>query len=134
MEIMNAKFLFIFSFAILIQSFSLAQNHAKGCLKDPVDTSMVEKKTFVSSRGGMPSAYSLESLAPRVRSQGDIGSCVSWASAYAAFTIVKRLEKDDTSLEPFAPLNLYNRIITQNETDCSNGSGLAQSLNLLKEG
>ncbi len=130
---MSLRLYSLFVFYVVLNNIILAQKHAKGCMKDPIDTSMVEKKKFVSSRGEMPSYYSLENYAPRVRSQGDIGSCVSWASAYTAFTIVKRLEKENPSLEPFAPLNLYNRIITKNETDCSNGSSIAESLGLLKE-
>lgn len=130
---MSKKLYSLLAFFLLLNNISVAQKHTKGCLKSTIDTSMVEKKKFVASRGEMPNSYSLERYAPRVRSQGDISSCVSWASAYTAFTIVKRLEKDDYSLEPFAPLNLYNRIITKNESDCSSGTGIPESLNMLKD-
>lgn len=130
---MSLRIYSLFVFSVLLMNIGVAQNHAKGCLKDPVDTSMIEKKKYVSSRGELPSYYSLENYAPKVRSQEDISSCVAWACAYTAFTIIKRIEKEDPMLEPFSPLNLYNRIITQNESDCSEGSGIGQSLNLLKE-
>lgn len=78
-------------------------------------------------------AYSLKTYAPAVLSQGQLGSCVSWASAYAGFTIVKRLEKNNKNLEPFSPLNLYVRYKKQfDESPCSYGACIPFALNILK--
>jgi C1A family cysteine protease len=79
------------------------------------------------------SSYSLRPFAPNVMSQGQLGSCVSWASAYAGLTIVKRIEKNNKNLEPFSPLNLYVRYKKHfNEDPCSYGACVPFALNILK--
>jgi C1A family cysteine protease len=78
-------------------------------------------------------SYSLRPYAPKVMSQGQLGSCVSWASAYAGLTIVKRIEKNNKNLEPFSPLNLYVRYKKHfNEDPCSYGACVPFALNILK--
>ncbi|MCO6490175.1 MAG: DUF4384 domain-containing protein [Phaeodactylibacter sp.] len=62
-------------------------------------------------QGGLPARASLEQYAPQRRHQGRQGSCVGWASAYAARTI---LEAETTGQNPnnvaFSPAYLYNQI------------------------
>jgi C1A family cysteine protease len=80
-----------------------------------------------------PDAFSLRQYAPEVKSQGNLGSCVSWACGYAAFTISKRIEKNNKSLEPFSPLNLYVRYKKSfNENPCSYGAVIPFALNIIK--
>jgi C1A family cysteine protease len=59
----------------------------------------------------LPERVSLEQFAPRRLNQGQQGSCVAWASAYAARTIV---QSEATRQEPnstaFSPSFLYNQI------------------------
>jgi hypothetical protein len=62
----------------------------------------------------MPAKVSLEQFAPRRMHQGRQGSCVGWASAYAARTI---LQSSATGVDPnrnaFSPSFLYNQIALQ---------------------
>lgn len=62
-------------------------------------------------QAGLPPGASLEQYAPQRRHQGRQGSCVGWASAYAARTI---LEAETTGQSPdrvaFSPAYLYNQI------------------------
>ncbi|MCO6477956.1 MAG: peptidase C1 [Phaeodactylibacter sp.] len=62
-------------------------------------------------QGALPARASLEQFAPQRRHQGRQGSCVGWASAYAARTI---LEAQTTGQRPdnvaFSPAYLYNQI------------------------
>jgi len=64
-----------------------------------------------SAKYGVPTSHSLRRFAPTRRSQGQQGSCVGWASAYAARTI---LEAAATGVKPnkttFSPSFLYNQI------------------------
>lgn len=86
--------------------------------------STVYDKAFVSeplayaalgSSGRWPAKASLLPYAPRRMHQGAQGSCVGWASAYAARTI---LEAKTTGKTPdqvaFSPSFLYNQIALQN--------------------
>ena len=104
-----------------------------GCLKDTVGEKMILKEDKPISRGGLPSAASLKRYAPLVQSQGRVSSCSGWATTYAAFTIVKRLETG-SSIGPFAPLNVYNKIKTKDnpsEINCHEGSWPKEALNIL---
>lgn len=78
------------------------------------------------------SRYSLIKYAPSVGNQGNLGSCVSWATAYAGFTIVRRIEENNPSLEPYSPLNLYVRYKKHFKEDpCSYGACVPFALNIL---
>ncbi len=63
----------------------------------------------------LPSQFSLKKYAPKPLHQGEQGSCVAWASAYAARTI---LEAQATGKNPnsvtFSPAYLYNQIHLDN--------------------
>ena len=77
--------------------------------------------------------YSLMKWAPSVGNQGQLGSCVSWATAYAGFTIVRRIEENNSSLEPYSPLNLYVRYKKHFKEDpCSYGACVPFALNILR--
>lgn len=64
-----------------------------------------------NGKNPMPSSVSLEKFAPQRLSQGKQGSCVGWASSYAARTII---HSRATGYEPnsvqFSPSYLYNNI------------------------
>jgi C1A family cysteine protease len=69
-----------------------------------------------TGQAALPPRATLERFAPQRRHQGSQGSCVGWASAYAARTI---LEAGATGKDPnsvaFSPAYLYNQIAL---TDC----------------
>ena len=52
--------------------------------------------------------YSLEDYLPEIGDQGDVGSCVGWASAYYGLTVVKRIEHG-RNYPVFSALSAYNR-------------------------
>ncbi|GJM33417.1 MAG: hypothetical protein DHS20C18_24180 [Saprospiraceae bacterium] len=59
----------------------------------------------------LPTKVSLEKFAPRRGYQGNQGSCVGWASAYAARTILHaRASGNDPDRVAFSPAYLYNQI------------------------
>lgn len=79
------------------------------------------------------SSFSLKQYAPPVLSQGQLGSCVAWATTYAGTTIVKRIEMENKANSPFAPLELYVRMKKLlRESPCSYGAYIPYALNLLK--
>ena len=62
-------------------------------------------------------------FAPPVQSQGLTPSCISWATAYAGLTIVKRIEQGSLDVSPFSAMNLYNRVRPyDNLNQCDAGS------------
>lgn len=67
----------------------------------------------------IPNSYSLKDFAPRRLNQGQQGSCVGWASSYAARTILQaRMEgvkgKSNVDKIAFSPSFLYNQIAIPN--------------------
>ncbi|MEN0006142.1 MAG: C1 family peptidase [Bacteroidota bacterium] len=63
------------------------------------------------SQNQLPRRVSLERFAPRRMHQGKQGSCVGWASAYAARTILEAQAKNaDPNSNTFSPAYLYNQI------------------------
>lgn len=91
------------------------------------------KKDTIQPIKNITAVYSLKRFAPQVGNQGNLGSCTSWASAYAGFTIVKRIEAGANNTPPFSPLNLYIRVkYHSKESPCSDGASIYSCLELLK--
>lgn len=66
----------------------------------------------------LPERFSLEKYAPKRLNQGQQGSCVAWASAYAARTIVQAAAKQqDPNATAFSPAYMYNQIKIEG-SDC----------------
>ncbi len=65
----------------------------------------------------LPERVSLEKYAPKRLNQGEQGSCVAWASAYAARTILesKRTGKNPNQVR-FSPSFMYNQISIDHRT------------------
>lgn len=64
----------------------------------------------------LPERVSLEQFAPRRLNQGQQGSCVAWASAYGARTIVQaHATEQDPNGTAFSPSYLYNQIKLGND-------------------
>jgi C1A family cysteine protease len=94
---------------------------------------VVIDSTELDTSVNISSSYSLIKYAPSVGNQGQLGSCVSWATAYAGFTIVRRIEESNPSMEPYSPLNLYVRYKKHFKEDpCSYGACVPFALNILK--
>jgi len=104
-----------------------------GCIIDPEIEKRFKKEDLPIKKGGLSNAVSLKKYCPPVGDQGQVGSCTGWATTYAAFTIVRRIECKN-NIGPFSPLSTYNKIKTGRypfQNDCA-GSSPRDALNLLK--
>jgi len=131
-EIIKRKLFTIIMTSVTLISFS-QDYFIGGCLIDTVGENMILKEDMPITRGGLPSSISLKKYVPTIKSQGNISSCTGWATTYAAFTIIRRLETG-IGVGPFSPLSTYNKIKTDdypNELDCDRGSWPKDALNLL---
>lgn len=80
----------------------------------------------------LPERVTLEKYAPKRLNQGQQGSCVAWASAYAARTIVQaQATGTDPNSSTFSPSYLYNQIKLGN--DCQ-GSYIYRAMDNMKAG
>ncbi len=87
--------------------FSLGANFDQ----EKYDKTEVFAPLAAGSWNGMPSKVSLEAYAPSRGQQGRQGSCVGWASAYSARTILhSRATGKDPNSVAFSPAYLYNQI------------------------
>ncbi|MBK6947955.1 MAG: hypothetical protein IPH16_07775 [Haliscomenobacter sp.] len=69
----------------------------------------------VSGMNSLPRRMSLQQYAPTPLHQGGQGSCVGWASAYAARTILEsRASGKNPNEVAFSPAYLYNQIHLEN--------------------
>jgi hypothetical protein len=75
-------------------------------------TNVYEPLAASSNKNKLPAAFSLLKYAPTRRNQGKQGSCVGWASAYAARTIQEAYRTDNLKPDDiaFSPAFLYNQI------------------------
>lgn len=77
--------------------------------------------------------YSLEAYLPEIGDQGDVGSCVGWASTYYGLTIIKRIEHGQ-NYPAFSALSTYNRYcFFYDKNPCYGGSQIDGSLEVLKK-
>lgn len=87
----------------------------------------------IDVNNNLPKSFSLKKYAPKVMSQGQLGSCVAWSTTYAGFTIVKRIEQENAANPVYAPLNLYVRMKSLlGESPCGDGAYIPYALNLLR--
>jgi C1A family cysteine protease len=81
----------------------------------------------------LPERVTLQQFAPKRLNQGQQGSCVAWASAYAARTIVQaQATKQDPNSTAFSPSFLYNQIKIDN-SDCQ-GSYIFRAMENMLQG
>ncbi len=83
-----------------------------------------------SPKYNLPQSSSLRQFAPTPRNQGQQGSCVGWASSYAARTILEavRTGNNPNSLA-YSPSFLYNQIGVQNCQGAFTGEALEHMKN-----
>lgn len=96
-----------------------------GAVLDPkvYDLALVHEPLAES---GLPARVSLLEYAPPRRSQGRQGSCVGWATTYAARSIVHARQTGDRI--PFSPAFTYNQVALKG----CNGTYLVRALELLE--
>lgn len=84
----------------------------------------------------LPATASLKKYAPVPKSQGDYGTCVGWATAYAARTILEAqqngwTEKTMITNNAFAPGFIYNLIKEEEDSACSDGASISNALDVM---
>lgn len=106
----------------------------RGANFDPAlyDKAEVYEPLADNAKAPLPERVSLEQFAPKRLNQGQQGSCVAWASAYAARTIVQaQATGADPNGTTFSPSFLYNQIKLGN--DCQ-GSYIFRAMDNMKAG
>ena len=106
----------------------------KGADMDPAKYDSVEvyEPLADNAKNPLPEKFSLEQFAPQRRNQGQQGSCVAWASAYAARSIVQaEATKQDPNSTAFSPSFLYNQIKIDN--NCQ-GSYIERAMQAMHNG
>jgi hypothetical protein len=109
------------------------REYPTGCIIDPEIYKLESKFIATVTRGELPSSYSLKRFAPVPKDQ--VGpTCTGWATSYAAFTIIKRIETGKF-IEPYSPRYVFNRTQTIRNIDpCyKQGSHVHIALNVLKD-
>ncbi|PCJ63907.1 MAG: peptidase C1 [Bacteroidetes bacterium] len=96
---------------------------------DEYDKAEVFEPLAQTSKNTLPERVSLEKYCPPRRNQGYQGSCVGWASSYAARTILEaRKTGSDPSRVAFSPSSLYNQIALK---DCQ-GAFINEAMDVMK--
>jgi len=85
-----------------------------------------------------PNTVSLKQYAPEIRNQGGHGTCVGWATAYYAQSMINARQKgitDKTMItdNAFSPLFLYVNAKKNTDPYCKDGVGIPSALNKMKE-
>jgi len=135
----------IFSVIFLFLLFSAAsvfgqpQQHSKGAILDEDAYNKLPRKATLATRSyeGLPKSFSLKQYSPIPGDQSDYGTCVAWASAYAARTIsesvaLNRRNQTETTQNVFSPVYVY-RTINPNDPECQRGSEIYTALDLLRD-
>jgi C1A family cysteine protease len=85
--------------------------------KEKYESTEIYEPLADNAKNPLPERVSLLEYAPKRLNQGQQGSCVAWASAYAARTILesRRTGKDPNSVR-FSPSFMYNQISIDHQT------------------
>ena len=85
----------------------------------------------------IPERYSLRKYCPTPKSQGHYGTCVGWATAYAARSIAENIyhnwtDKNTKDEESFSPSFMYTLIKKENDLNCTEGASSIKAMKALK--
>lgn len=83
----------------------------------------------------LPKSVSLQKYTPRPKNQGNYGTCVGWATAYSARTILYNIKNNitnnkETSDITFSPSYVYNQI--SKDKTCQNGTFIDDALTVIQ--
>jgi hypothetical protein len=90
-----------------ITLFLFCSIHAfgQGVLYDPADTAFLDSRSYRNITE-LPPNISLKPYCPPAEAQGTFPTCVSWAAAYYAQTIQRRMKANDVKLPASSPFFL----------------------------
>ncbi|MCL2443401.1 MAG: C1 family peptidase [Treponema sp.] len=101
---------------IVLFSVSMVFGQGMGAIFDE-QYDNIPRRAELSPRSyeGLPSSFSLKQYAPLPGDQAEFGTCVGWASAYAARTIsesiaLNRVNQTETTRNAFSPAFIYRSI------------------------
>ena len=129
----------IFTIVVFILSLSplFAQRYSTGAILDPDRYQQVDAKPRLLTRNytSLPRTVSLKHYSPIPENQGDFGTCVGWATAFAARTIsestvLNRTNQTQTSNSAFSPIYIYKQ--TSNDPSGQRGMPIAVALDYMK--
>ncbi len=132
------KKLLIFFLILSIHSFNYGQSPGTGLVFDDQAYEQTPAKApLVRDLYILPKSASLKKWAPTPKSQGSYGTCVGWASAYAAFTIVEAKrnnwsDKNQITSNAFSPGFIYKLIKSSNDNSCKFGTYVDDAMEVLK--
>jgi len=113
-----------------------AQDYPRGAILDDAIYESLPRKAVQHSKAldVLPRAASLKQYAPFAGNQGNYGTCVAWATGYAARTIsesvgINRQDRADTTGNVFSPVYVYKRI--SNDPECQRGTLISDALNIM---
>jgi C1A family cysteine protease len=115
------------------------QRYNKGAIFDEEAYSKLPRKAALATRAyeGLPRSFSLKQYAPLPGDQTNYGTCVAWASAYAARTIsesvaLNRRNQTETTQNVFSPVYIY-RNIRPDDPECQSGAQIYTALDLMRD-
>jgi len=138
---MKKYFTFIFLlFCMSYNGYAQAELHFTGLLPDDGKYDLLPKKADLnkSDYENLPTSYSLMQYCPTVESQGPYGTCVGWATGYAARTIAEAVrfkwnDKKEIDAEAFSPLFVYAQAKTdRNDEECDVGAQIYKAMEIMK--
>jgi len=127
------KTLFLLIIHFLTITFLFAQHNGKGLTFADEDEYKDIPLATVPMMGSLPKTKDLSSWFPTPGDQGEQGSCVGWAVAYALKSYQEAVERN---IRPTRRDNIYSPAFIFNQiklSDCDGGSYLKDALNLLKK-
>ena len=126
-------------FFLIFVAVTGAFGQARGAIHDEeIYDNLPRRATFASSTyEGLPSSFSLKQFAPLPGDQGNFGTCVGWAAAYAARTIsesivLNRLNQTETTRNAFSPFYTY-RSIRPEDPNGIMGASVFSALDFLRD-
>ena len=127
----------LFPFLLIAQS----NDFSKGLNFDDAAYEKVEMKApLVRSLYGskLPASASLKDYSPYPKSQGSYGTCVGWATNYAALTIAqaynnKLTDRDLITSKAYAPGFVYHFSKSASDRNCSYGTYIDKAFDIMKE-
>ena len=121
--------------AYLFATTSVLAQYATGDNTSAAEFDAILKTADRTSRDflNLPSSFSLKKYAPVPQSQGLLGTCVAWSSAYAARTISYAINRnmihaDSIKKYAFSPGYIYYKIKEANDSACMNGTTILKAM------
>lgn len=116
------------------------EEHGTGLLFESISTRSIPQQATLTtdSYRGLPTSVSLEAYCPTAGDQGELGTCVGFATAYSLRTIlyVKARREAGYTADPnahiFSPSFVYEQIKSSDDVICKKGSYIADALELLQ--